>query len=83
MPSTPPHWNGWPHTSQPEHTTIELENRLTTLEVHSETHSERVDQTEDRLNLHERVLLGILGVLYVLAQDKFPLLGAFIRGLGP
>lgn len=81
MRSTPPHWNDWPPTSQ-GHSPIELENRLTTLEVSSKDGRQSLEEHQDRLNLHERVILGILAALYVLAQDKFPLLGTFIRGLG-
>lgn len=74
MHSTPPHWNGWPRISQPEHSTKELENRLTHLEISSGEHREK-------LSLHERAILGILGALYVLAQDKFPVLAEVIRGV--
>lgn len=74
MHSTPPHWKGWPLTSQPEHSTKELENRLTHLEINSEEHTQK-------LSLHERAILGILGALYVLAQDRFPVIAEVIRGV--
>lgn len=81
MTSTPPHWNNiW--TPTPEHSAKELENRLTTLEVNSEDYGEEIEKHREQLTLHERAILGILGVLYVLAQDKLPLLAKFIRGLG-
>jgi len=73
MHSTPPHWAASPRPS-PEHSTKELENRLTHLEIKSEDHKER-------LSIHERAILGILGALYVLAQDKFPAIADLIRGV--
>jgi hypothetical protein len=78
MTSNPPSRPTWGHT---EHSTKELENRLTTLEVNSEDHGETIDQHSERLTLHERAILGILGTLYILAQDKFPAIADLLRGL--
>jgi len=78
---TPPRWQTSPNTSHPDHSTKELENRLTTLEVKSEDHGEQIDGHSERLTLHERAILAILGSIYVLAQDKFPALAELIRGL--
>lgn len=75
------HWNGWHRTLKEEHSPIEIENRFTTLELSANSHEKRIDVHQVRLNLHERCLLGILGALYVLAQDRFPQIGALIRGL--
>lgn len=73
MNLTPPPWPDWRGISPPEHSAKELEHRLTVLDMHQKANS-------DRLNLHERVLLGILGVLYIIAQDKFPLIAKLIMG---
>lgn len=65
---------------------IETEHRLTKLEVRQESH----DQIEDRLEaiskrmaLHEKAILGILGLLQVVLQDKYPALAAIIKSLTP
>ncbi|WP_296201740.1 hypothetical protein [uncultured Hyphomicrobium sp.] len=78
MTSNPPSRPTWAHT---EHSTKELENRLTTLEVNSEDHGETIDHHSERLTLHERAILAILGTLYILLQDKFPAIADLLRGL--
>lgn len=78
MTSNPPSRPTWAHT---EHSTKELENRLTTLEVNSEDYGDQIDQHSERLTLHERAILAIMGSLYILAQDKFPAIADLIRGL--
>ena len=52
----------------------EVESRLTKLEIRSDSHGQK-------LSLHEKAILGIASTLYVIAQDKFPLLASIIRGL--
>jgi hypothetical protein len=78
MTLNPPSRPTWAHT---EHSTKELENRLTTLEVNSEDHGETIDDHSERLTLHERAIIGILGALYIMAQDKFPVIADLLRGL--
>ena len=70
MDSTKPPWKSWPDTSR--HTPRELENRLVHLEISSK-------DAKERLSLHERAILGILGALYILSQDKLPLIAGAIR----
>lgn len=60
--------------SPPSSLDLETVQRLTRLEIKADTHTAR-------LSLHERAILGLAGALYVLAQDKFPLVAAAIRGL--
>lgn len=80
MSSIPPHWRDWHNTSE-EHSSKELEHRLTRLEVSSDDTAQQVDSHADRLNLHERAILGILGALYILLQDKFPKVAALLKEL--
>lgn len=71
MSWTPPPWKAWPGTS-PAHSTRELESRLVHLEIRSQDHSEK-------LSLHERAILGILGALFILSQDRLPAIADAIR----
>jgi ABC-type sugar transport system ATPase subunit len=61
------------HSPQHSHSN-EIENRLTKLEIEGSHHGAK-------LTLHERAILGIAGALYVVAQEKFPLIAGAIRGL--
>lgn len=74
----------------PSHS-LELERRVTTTEASVErlrelNHDLREDyektaqQHSDKLSLHEKAILAIAGVLYVMAQDKFPAIAAIIKG---
>lgn len=60
--------------SPPSSLDLETVQRLTRLEIKADRHTAK-------LSLHERAILGLAGALYVLAQDKFPLVAAAIRGL--
>ncbi len=93
----------WPNSRRPsppsspaaEHSTIEIEHRLTQLEDTASQHCVRheehaasfaeqrqlIDGQESRLALHERILLAIGGLVYVLLYDRFPAIGRFIREL--
>ena len=51
-----------------------MEHRLTVIEIEQGRH-------RDKLSLHEKAIIGIASSLYVLAQDKFPLVASIIRGL--
>lgn len=72
----------------------ELEHRVTyneaslerILEIQAEMREdhERVAESHSaKLSLHEKAILGIAGVLYILAQDKFPMIAAIIKGFRP
>jgi hypothetical protein len=71
-----------------EHSTRELEHRLTRLEdakamhgEHSEELFQIVERHSDKLTLHEKAILAILGVLSILLQDRFPAVAALIKGI--
>jgi hypothetical protein len=82
--------NSWTHWRPAEHSTKEIEHRLTVLEQttddHEESHQEHfeeIDRHSDRLNLHERAILALAGGLYILMQDRFPAIAKLIRDLMP
>ena len=58
---------------QPSHST-EVENRLTKLEISTSTHGQK-------LSLHEKAILGLASAVYVVAQEKFPIVAGIIRGM--
>ena len=72
------------------HDPIELEHRLTTLhgdvkslEEENDEHRERHDKLSRRMSLLEKAIVGILMVLQVLLQDKWPVLAALLKELRP
>lgn len=74
MTSLPPSWRQSPYQSPPpEHSAKEIEHRLTTLDINQKHQG-------DRLNLHERVILGIMWALYIIAQDKLPIIAKLLWG---
>jgi len=82
--TTPPGWTNWPQPSQ--HSPIDLEHRLTSLESTTEQHGElheesdrQISAHDRRLNLHEKAILGIFALLQVLMQDKYPALAEAIK----
>lgn len=58
---------------QPSHST-EVEHRLTKLETQGSAH-------QAKLTLHEKAILAIASALYVVAQEKFPMIAGVIRGM--
>lgn len=79
------HWTGY--EQQNGHHPIELENRITHLEHTTADHSDQHDSHRDtqrghdqRLSLIERAILGLAGAVYILAQEKFPLIASLIKG---
>ena len=68
----------------PSHS-LEVENRLTVREVEHryliEAHKEQIEAIRKKLALHEKAILGILGLLEVAFQDKYPALAALIKSL--
>lgn len=63
-----------PPSPPPASHSVEMEHRLTVIEIEQGRH-------RDKLSLHEKAIIGIASSLYVLAQDKFPLVASIIRGL--
>lgn len=59
----------------------EVEHRLTRQEWETEHHSETLEAHAKKLSLHEKAILGILGLLQIVLQDKYPALAALIKGL--
>jgi hypothetical protein len=83
-----PYKDSGPLPLSSEHSTKELEHRLTRLEdakamhgEHSEELFQIVERHSDKLTLHEKAILGILGALSILLQDKFPKIAALIKGI--
>jgi hypothetical protein len=74
-PPSPPHW--------PQHSTKEIEHRLTVLETEAEADSEQIEQHDRRLNLHEKAILAIGAVLQILMQEKYPKLAELIKQVLP
>ena len=81
----------YPPLPTPSHSN-ELEHRLTVVETiqveRARTNEERQKDTESRLdahdrrlNLHEKAILAICGVLQILMQDKYPAMAELIKGL--
>lgn len=85
----PTRWTGSPESYQ-SHSAIEIEHRLTTQHlVHEHLQDAHDDLLEDvealrkRLALHEKAILGILGLLQIVFQDKYPALAAALKALTP
>lgn len=85
----PTRWTGSPESYQ-SHSAIELEHRLTTREIShealQESHdelTEAVDVLRKKLALHEKAILGILGLLQIVFQDKYPAVAALLKSLTP
>lgn len=85
----PTRWTESRETYQ-SHSPIELERELTTqrmalgyLQESHEELAEEVGAVKRKMALHEKAILGILGVLQILMQDKYPQLAALLKGLSP
>lgn len=81
-PPSPPPW--------PPSDPTQMEHRVTVLEVvsghHTEAHEEHYETTDkhrERMNLHERLILLICGVLSIVLQDKWPKLAVLLKGAMP
>jgi hypothetical protein len=55
---------------------LDTERRLTTAE-------KDLEHVQYRMSLHEKAILFLFGLVYVLFQDKFPELAKAIRGAIP
>ena len=69
-----------------DHSTKELEHRLTLLEDAREASLEErgelykiTDQHREKLTLHEKAILLILGAMGIFMQDKFPAIAAMLK----
>lgn len=79
-----PSWR-FSHPHSPPHST-EIENRLTLQEaesVHQQEWNEgvesRLERHASRLNLHEKAILAILGLLQILMQERYPAIAKAIK----
>lgn len=70
------------------HSPIELERQLTENRIYREALEESHEElTEDvaalrkKLALHEKAILGILGLLQVVLQDKYPAIAALLKAM--
>lgn len=71
----------------PQHST-EIEHRLTVVETvldHEtearETQDAKLQSQDRRLNLHEKAILGIIAVLQILMQERYPKLAELLKSL--
>jgi len=75
------------HSNELEHRVTRTEALVERLhEVHEDLRTDHEDTKEDhdrRINLQEKAILGIAGILYILAQDKFPQIAALVKSLHP
>lgn len=69
---------------------METRERVTRLEVvvdhHSDQHSghhETHAKHDQRLSLVEKAILALAGAVYILAQDRFPMVAKLLKGLIP
>lgn len=72
------------------HSPIELERQLTENRIYrealEESHEELTEDVEalrKKLALHEKAILGILGLLQVVLQDKYPAIAALLKAMMP
>lgn len=79
---------GSPMTSQSR--SLEVERRMTIGEMErlqfKEDQKEQAEQIEalrKKLALHEKAILGILGLLQIVFQDKYPAVAALLKSLTP
>lgn len=77
------HWS-----ATPVHSPIELERRLVEQRMElSHLQESHEDLTEDvaalrkKMSLMEKAILGILGLLQVILQDKYPALAALLKAM--
>ncbi len=69
---------------------IETRERVTRLEVISEHHTDQHGshfethaKHDQRLSLVEKAILALAGAVYILAQDRFPVIAKLLKGLLP
>ncbi len=69
---------------------METRERVTRLEVISEHHTDQHKshykthtKHNQRLSLVEKAILALAGSVYILAQDRFPVIAKLLKGLLP
>lgn len=69
---------------------IDTGERVTRLEVisdhHTDQHGEHFEahaKHDQRLSLVEKAVLALAGAVYILAQDRFPMVARLLKGLIP
>jgi len=69
---------------------IDTRERVTRLEVISDHHTdqhgshfETQAKHDQRLSLVEKAILGLAGAVYILAQDRFPMIAKLLKGVLP
>ena len=62
---------------------METRERVTRLEVISDHTSRRIARHDQRLSLVEKAVLALAGAVYILAQDRFPMVARLLKGLIP
>lgn len=69
---------------------METRERVTRLEVISEHHTDQLGshcethaKHDQRLSLVEKAILALAGSVYILAQDRFPVIAKLLKGLLP
>lgn len=69
---------------------METRERVTRLEVISEHHTDQHGshfethaKHDQRLSLVEKAILALAGAVYILAQDRFPMVAKLLKGLIP
>lgn len=60
---------------------LSVEHRLTEVKTEADGHAKMLAEHAERLKLHERAILGLCGILYIVFQDKFQLVAQIIKGL--
>ena len=66
-------------THQKELSKDRYENVVESAEELDEKYEAKTEALSKRLSLHEKAILVLAGALQILAQDKYPALGAIIR----
>lgn len=69
---------------------VETRERVTRLEVISDQHTDQIEshsethaKHDNRLNLVEKAILVLSGAVYILAQDRFPMVARLLKGVIP
>ena len=68
------------HSNEVEHRVTHTEASLERLRERHDDLREAHERHTEKLSLHEKAILAIAGVLYIMAQDKFPAIAAIIKG---
>lgn len=69
---------------------LEVERRMTIGEMErlqfkadQQEQAEQIEALRKKLALHEKAILGILGLLQIVFQDKYPAVAALLKSLTP